>query len=184
MSYDIYLFQPEPGIDVEVTAERLFEDDEEYEFEDEVLEDGQESSSWKFGEQVERLVKLLLQQNPNFEVFPERLAKTVTQNQERQIALSEYDHVELSTSENGIQFSIFPGEFAISVPYWHSGGAARSVMQEIWDYLHLMEREAGYRAFDPQIGEVLDLGKDYSKALAIYEATVQRMGYFHADNQA
>ena len=73
---------------------------------------------------------------------------------------------------NGIQITLFPGSAAITVPYWHTGRAAEAVFREMWQYATIIEREAGYSTYDPQLGHVLDLAADFSSALRLYSHTL------------
>ena len=48
-------------------------------------------------------------------------------------------HIELTRVDDaGIQVSLFPGEAAVTVAYWHTGPAARTVMQTVWSYLAIL----------------------------------------------
>ncbi len=52
----------------------------------------------------------------------------------------------------GIQVSLFSGELAVAVAYWHAGPAARAVMRIAWSYLAILEQESGWEVYDGQPG--------------------------------
>jgi hypothetical protein len=81
-----------------------------------------------------------------------------------------YRHIELNeaTHETGIQITLYDDKADITVPYWHEGKAALEVLQEIWNYLKIIQRETKYVTYDPQIYKVLNLDSDFEKVLAMY----------------
>jgi hypothetical protein len=62
--------------------------------------------------------------------------------------------------DSGILVSLFEDELAVTVPYWHMGQAARTVMQVVWSYLAIVEQERGWETYDPQLGRTLDRMRD------------------------
>jgi hypothetical protein len=56
--------------------------------------------------------------------------------------------------------SLFEHELGVTVPYWHTGQAARAVMRLIWSYLAILEQETGWETYDPQLGRSLDWARD------------------------
>jgi hypothetical protein len=54
--------------------------------------------------------------------------------------------------DTGVQVSLFEHELAVTVPYWHTGRAARAVMELVWSYLAILEQETGWETYDPQLG--------------------------------
>jgi hypothetical protein len=58
----------------------------------------------------------------------------------------------------------------------HSGARAISAFKKVWNYLEILEREGGYRVYDPQSERVLDLEHDFERVVGMYEAGVQFTG--------
>ena len=83
--------------------------------------------------------------------------------------------VELTHEQYGIQISIFDTEIAVTVPYWHQGKKVRLVWEEIWRYLTLIEAETGYHTVDPQVGRVLDFSSDLPTILSAYAEAMNAM---------
>lgn len=81
-----------------------------------------------------------------------------------------YRHIELTGPHdgNGVQILIFDDEILLSVPYWHTGREAAQVFREIWSYFDLVARETGHLTYDPQLDRVLDLNRDFARALRHY----------------
>ena len=63
----------------------------------------------------------------------------------------------------------------ITVPYWHVGEKARDAFKEIWSYLSLLEKEAGFVAYHPQVEKILDLTSDMPEVVAAYESLSKTM---------
>jgi hypothetical protein len=185
MSYDLDLFQPEPGIEPLLTAERLFladegDEDEESEASDLgniVAKINPGPPQPELERRKQELAQSLIQHNPALTVFPIRsqeIASMFKHSEEE--ARVRFRHLELNGPENGngIQITLFDNTISITIPYWHRGEAARGAFQEIWGYLGLLERVANYRAYDPQLGRVLNLEKDFPEVLLAYEGVVQQ----------
>jgi hypothetical protein len=58
----------------------------------------------------------------------------------------------------------------VIVPFWHDGDKATDTFREIWRYLEIISREAGYLVYDPQIDRVIDPSAGFEDALACYAA--------------
>ena len=164
MSYDLYLFQPESGTEPLVTAERLF------------LEEGDEGEDSELYD-LKELARLLIEFKPELEVYPPTVREAIEGTSTKQ-DVQGYESIEFTDPDNdyGIQVSLYNDEVVITIPYWHRGETARIAFEEIWGYLQLLEREAGLRAFDPQVGEVLDLENDLALVLEGYQGTIRQMG--------
>jgi len=80
-----------------------------------------------------------------------------------------FRHLELNGAEdgNGIQITLFYDTASLTVPYWHSGHAARSVWKEIWTCVAALERE-GFGAYDPQLERAVDSRSDGDAVLSKY----------------
>jgi hypothetical protein len=59
-----------------------------------------------------------------------------------------------------VQVSLFEHELGVTVPYWHTGQAARAVMELVWSYLAILEQESEWDTYDPQPGRSLDRARD------------------------
>src|SRR5688500_741818 len=57
--------------------------------------------------------------------------------------------------------------------YWHKGEKAKAVFALVWAYLNVIEQLAGYRAYDPQLDCILDLGTDLQRASERYTQVVE-----------
>jgi hypothetical protein len=85
-------------------------------------------------------------------------------------------HIELTGADDtGIQVSLFSGELAVTVAYWHTGPAARAVMQIVWSYLAILEQETGWEVYDGQLGRSLYRAHDLDKVTSRYTAMSARL---------
>jgi hypothetical protein len=85
-------------------------------------------------------------------------------------------YIELTrTDDTGIQMSLFSGELAVAVAYWHTGPAARAVMQIVWSYLAILEPETGWEVYDGQLGRSLDRAHDFSEVTSWYSDLTARL---------
>src|SRR2546428_662463 len=75
-----------------------------------------------------------------------------------------FRHLEVNGPEedsNGIQITLFDDEASVTVPFRHEGDKATDTFREIWSYLEIISREAGYLIYDPQIDRVIDLSAGF-----------------------
>ena len=89
-----------------------------------------------------------------------------------------FRHLELNGPEegcNGIQITLFDDEASVTVPFWHEGNKAAETFREIWSYLAIICREAGYLIYDPQVDRVFDASAGFDDALACYTGTMQQI---------
>lgn len=56
----------------------------------------------------------------------------------------------LTDEASGIEFSLFPGELSLSVPYWYDGPEAERLVGVLRQIAEIVEAESGLIAFDPQ----------------------------------
>jgi hypothetical protein len=86
-------------------------------------------------------------------------------------------HIELTERNLWTQISIFENAAGIGM---HPGGFSAAKYIEAarlaWDCLGLLEREASFATYDPQLGRVLDLATDFETMLAVLsgERTVKK----------
>lgn len=170
MSYDLYLFRPKAGVDPLETAEQLFSEGSE-----EINPGLPQPEKEK---QKRDLADALIKLNPELEVFPfdfQAIAKlqSITEDEAR----LRFRHLELNGAEdgNGIQITLEDDSASIAVPYWHVGEKARDAFKEIWSYLSLLKKEAGFVAYDPQVEKILDLTSDMPEVVAVYESVSKTM---------
>ena len=83
-----------------------------------------------------------------------------------------------------MEVSLFEGELAVSVAYWHTGEAARAVMELVWSYLAILEQETGWETYDPQLGRSLDRACDLDAVSGIQADTSARLSALFSVHQA
>src|SRR6201985_420781 len=76
---------------------------------------------------------------------------------------------------SGIQVSLFSGEAAVAIAYWHTGPAARAVMQIVWTYLAILEQETGWEVYDGQLGRSLNRSQDLDEVTGWYADLTARL---------
>lgn len=80
-----------------------------------------------------------------------------------------YRHLELNSGNYaGIQITLWDDRAELTFPYWHSGEQAANVLRQVWDYLEVLQRAAGFVVVDPQLDRVLDLASDFPAVLRFY----------------
>ncbi len=134
MSYDFILLHREPGQswdEVLKANERL------------VMEGADRSFDPPAHARAERIADRLQAHDPQLERF------------------TSDRHIELTRPDGtGVQVSLFAHELAVTVAYWHTGRAARAVMELVWSYLAILEQETGWETYDPQLGRSLNRAHD------------------------
>ena len=120
-----------------------------------------------------RVADALIARDPQLHVFQfdyAAIAKAREISEEE--AHNRLRHLQLNGPEsgNGTQITLFDDEASVEVPFWHEGDKAADTFREIWLYLEIISREAGYLVYDPQIGHVIDLSAGFQDALACYAA--------------
>lgn len=126
-----------------------------------------------------RVADALIARNPRLEIFQfdyDAVAKSqkITVEQAR----LQFRHFELNgprEGANGIQITLFDDEASVTVPFWHKGDKAADTFREIWSYLEIISREAGYLIYDPQIDRISDASAGFDDALACYTGVVGQM---------
>ena len=84
-------------------------------------------------------------------------------------------HIDLNHLTNSIQIAFYKNSISFMLPYVHRGEEARAVFKKIWKYIGIIQAETGYIAYDPQLGQVLDLATDFEKPVHIYLSTIVKM---------
>jgi hypothetical protein len=170
MSYDIYLLDHKPSDNIDRIIERVFS--EEAEEINPGLPDPQKER------QKRQLAAKLIEKNPTLEVFQFGYQEIASINGiTEEEAKIKYRHVELNGSDdgNGVQITLYDDSATITVPYWHKEEEAKATFEEIWEYLKIIQGETDYFAYDPQLGEVLNLSDGFSKVLSVYTTTVKQV---------
>lgn len=130
MSYDLYLLKPPPGQDALAYARTWFARD--------AVDDSPPTP--ERAQEMRRLADALRA------AFPELATEVANEGQ-----------IELyGPDETGITIAFYADETAISLPYWHQGEAAAAVLERVGQYTALLQREAGYVAYDPQTDALFD----------------------------
>jgi hypothetical protein len=98
-------------------------------------------------------------------------------------AMGNYESIQIDEGANGdgIHISLYPDEVAITVPYWHEGDAAHDVFLQIWNYLGIIQQMTHYVIFDPQLGRIIDVEKDFDAVLAAYLGTMDYVDNMYID---
>ena len=155
MSYDFRLFRPMPGEDPLVTARS------------EVSGFASNKPTSTAKALNSKVTEAIVAHNPRLR----RVSIDDTNNKLR--------YVEINSPEggNGIQIHLFDAEAGVTIPYSHEGPTAAEVFREVWSYLEIIHREAGYLVYDSQAGRVFDPSAvgEQSAALASYVIAVRQV---------
>lgn len=159
MSYDLTLFRPKPGMDLnEAGAE--FASAEHVRTPPDVARQ----------KDKQRIARSLCEMHPEFKpwkpIESADLEAAVIRHE------SVWRDIELNEMSLGIQVMLFDDQVSISMPGTHTGEAAKRAWRVIWECMEYLQNHAGYRAWDPQMGRVLDVSKDYEAALKSYAVLV------------
>ena len=170
MSYDFHLISRKAGSDLLVAAQSHLE------AETDQINPGPPVPEKEARKR--RLVQSLKQQNPSLEPFQfgfAEIAKKYRISEDE--ARVRYRHVELNGPEdgNGIQIVLYDDTASITFPFWHGAEAALGVVNEIWRYLEILEKEGSLATYDPQLEKILDLKTDMSIVLERYGKVVAKM---------
>jgi len=99
--------------------------------------------------------------SPSARAWAERIADRLQAIDPQLERFTSQHSIDLDRPDNtGVQVSLFEHELAVTVPYWHTGRAARAVMELVWTYLAILEQETGWETYDPQLGRGLDRARD------------------------
>jgi hypothetical protein len=138
MSYDIFLVQPKPGEDI---RELAYRDAPEQEV---AIDDARKAL-------IQTIIAKLREVTPTFELFE---SKSV---------------VELTETKNntGLQIIFYADSAAISVPYWHEKND-RNVLDQMEQYLAILDEVGGFVAFDPQTETILSRENNFAISSSRY----------------
>jgi hypothetical protein len=170
MSYDLYLIPRSLGPDLVAVVRAKLQDEE-----DEV-DPGPPVAEKEARKQ--RLARALTTSNPELTVFAvDHAALAAEQDITEDEARRRYRDIELNGAEDGNGIQIFLGDdrVDVTVPYWHHPPDAASVFDEIWGYLHILEREGGLAVYDPQLDRILNLAADRPATLDCYAGVMAQL---------
>jgi len=160
MSYELHLIRVRPGEDPLTAARDRLDRPVEME-----LNPGPAVESIE--EEKGRLAAGLVRFNPALQVASfdySRLAEA--QEIDEREARRRYRHIELNSDDySGIQITLFDEQAELIFPYWHSGEQARSVLQQVWDYLEVLQTWGSFVTYDPQLDRMLNLEVDFEPVL-------------------
>lgn len=79
-------------------------------------------------------------------------------------------HIELNEDEFGLQLMLEDETASAALPYWHVGQKAQAALRAMFGCVAVLQNEAGYFIYDPQLDRVMDLASegDFSAALDRY----------------
>ena len=168
MSYDLDLFIPKPGLEG-AAAIAVWQDEQE-------AAAGRDAGSVDPEKEKRKreLAAALIDKNPKF--------ASNDFNDEAEMPAGEIT-LDAGEDSNGIQVMLFDDCAAVSIPYWHSGAAARAAFEEIWSYLKILEEKGGFVTYDPQLDRLLNLSVDLEQALATYTGVSAKMPEMIASHQ-
>jgi hypothetical protein len=85
---------------------------------------------------------------------------------------------------SGIDICLFAETAALQVAYWHTGEQAAQTIAELWEYLAIIQHQAGYVAYDPQLDRMLDLAHDQPAVLHAYRSAAANLRRIIAERTA
>ncbi|MGQ0508745.1 MAG: hypothetical protein ACT4TC_25875 [Myxococcaceae bacterium] len=152
MTYDLYLFRPEPDVEPRAVIEGLL--------------------SAGDGLVLRRMLaskdpRAQRQAQPR-EVKPPTQSVPVAGDTLRRLhPLLEGVGQTLRDPRNGIEIELKQDYVAVTLPFSHTGPAARKVFENLGEYLGVLERD-GFETFDPQVDRVIHLPQDLDAVLRNY----------------
>ena len=90
---------------------------------------------------------------------------------------------ELDHAATGMQLTMFPGELALSIPYWFEGDEAAAVERQLRDVAAAVERATGLTAYDPQ-ADAAFLATAPGDAAGTFDQVRQRMAELGVEGSA
>lgn len=133
MSYDLHLFRPPPGADLAAAGLHSFQ------------HEGDGPATPASEARKRALAHALIRHDPRLVVLPEDWPEASLIPPPMELSAND---------ESGIRIMIFDLTAAVELPYARGDDA----WERARGYLRVLEAAGGFRTFDPQTGEVLDLG--------------------------
>jgi hypothetical protein len=160
MSYDITLFRPAPGENPLALAHARLEA---------ALERRPGLSPGVIARRNTRLVTALFAYNPALRSITH--ATTAAPGDARaSLGGAQQILLQATGTFSGIDIYLFEETAALHVPYWHTGERAAETIAELWEYMRIIQHEADYVAYDPQLDRMLDLAHDQPAVLRAYRS--------------
>jgi hypothetical protein len=121
-----------------------------------------------------RLVAALLAYNPALRAITHTSAAAP---EDARASLGDAQQILLQAAgtSSGIDIYLFEETAALHVPYWHTRERAAETIAELWEYMAIIQREADYVAYDPQLDRMLDLAHDQPAVLRAYQSTTTNL---------
>jgi len=91
-------------------------------------------------------------------------------------ARRKYRHIELNgPEEGGVQIILRDDDASVTIPFWHEAERVAGSFRELWRYLEIICREAGYIIYDPQAGRSFEPSAGSAEVLACYHQTARQV---------
>lgn len=163
MSYRFYLFKPRPDVAPLDSAHAHFERSFTG-MEPELPLAAKERRN-------QRMAAAITAYNPALKIAPFHASPVERDRRpgSRAIGLVEPD------GRSGIEIGLFDAFATLTIPYWHTDQQADGVLAEAWTYLKLLQHEAVYVTYDPQLDHIIDLAGDDDAVAEAYQRAVQRL---------
>jgi hypothetical protein len=165
VSYDLYLVRVPPGAEPFPYAEQAMT----RELGEDEFHTGEPVPENEARKQA--IARALIAADPELTVFPFDYAEIARFSRiSESEARLRYRRLELNGPEHGpgIQITLHDDTASVTLPYWHEAVTARQVWLRAWSYLQVLEREGGFRTYDPQLEVVLDLTSSIETLLDQY----------------
>jgi hypothetical protein len=167
VSYDIALFRPLDGETAEDAFARLIAFAPH--------DDPNPGSIVAVAEEAkQKLADALLQHMPSLRQFVFDYGRIAAlEHVDQSEARRRWRHIELNEDDFGLQIILHDENAFAALPYWHEGEKADAAFRALWGCLQVLQIEAEYCIYDPQLGRILDLTShsDFSEVLRGYGST-------------
>jgi hypothetical protein len=187
MSYDFLMFEVQPDVEPTVTLEGIFDRYLKYKREREEISFLVPTADRGFGPpqahweaRKVRLAAGLVAADPSLRIeWPSEPSGSAAQFLERRGVNKDEWHQQHRTVEitapderTGIFIYLMDTTALVGVPYWHPRTHAQQPLEDAWRYIKIVQEEAGYRTYDPQREQFLDLAHDFREVLEKYRRLV------------
>jgi hypothetical protein len=164
VSYDLQLFRPLPGETTEAALVRLDAAARSDEPDPGPIVSEVEEGKRRLAEALMRHTRSLRQ----FDFDYRRITNLM--NVDEAEARRKCRHIELNEDRWGLQIKLMDETASATLGYWHEGHEAQTAFRILWECLVVLQKEAGYLVYDPQLGRVLSLTSehDFSDLLERY----------------
>jgi hypothetical protein len=170
LSYDLYLLDPEPGVEPYEQLERL--DAEELSASPDPAIQGRNR----------RLVEALRDADPryeesqlNYDVLAEQQGISVDEAKARNRSIQ-------LTAEDGLEINLYDHHADITFPYWESLDA-EALTRDIASASSVIATETGWKLYDPQLERVIDPAADASEIRRMFDVGREHVQTFIAEQE-